>query len=131
VNDLAKGCHRSHPHEDMDAECERLTRVARQNNAAANGSGWRIFKLNDCDWWIARSIDEAKASFQKECGPMPDDEAFDEPCELTDADMDTLKIAESDENERRTGKFLTFREYLIERIGDGLDSPEMFASTEW
>ncbi|SRR6266705_7071743 len=26
---LADGCHRSHPHEDMNAECQRLTEVAR------------------------------------------------------------------------------------------------------
>lgn len=92
---------------------------------------WRVYRLNDCDWWIARSIEEAKASFQSHCGPMPDDEAFDEPHELTETEMDTLKICETDENERRTGKKLTFREYLVERLGDGLSEPEQFASTEW
>ena len=33
---LATGCHRSHPHEDMSAECERLTAIARENNRRAN-----------------------------------------------------------------------------------------------
>lgn len=31
------GCHRSHPHENMDAECERKTVEARENNARARG----------------------------------------------------------------------------------------------
>jgi hypothetical protein len=26
---LVQGCHRAHPHENMDAECERLTELAR------------------------------------------------------------------------------------------------------
>lgn len=28
---LPSGCHRSHPHEDMNAECERLTEIARSS----------------------------------------------------------------------------------------------------
>lgn len=29
--ELPQGCHRSHPHEDMDAGCKRLTEIARQS----------------------------------------------------------------------------------------------------
>lgn len=36
ADELAVGCHRSHPHENMDAGCQRLTEIARENNAAAN-----------------------------------------------------------------------------------------------
>lgn len=32
---LPSGCHRSHPHEDMSAECERLTEIARAQVKAA------------------------------------------------------------------------------------------------
>lgn len=32
-------CTRSHPHEDMSAECERLTEIARANNRAAHSAG--------------------------------------------------------------------------------------------
>ena len=32
MNDLAKGCQRSHPHEDMNFECELKTEIARLNN---------------------------------------------------------------------------------------------------
>jgi hypothetical protein len=33
---LDKGCHRSHPHEDMDAGCQRLTEIAREANLRSN-----------------------------------------------------------------------------------------------
>jgi len=36
---MASGCTRSHPHENMSAECERLTEVARANNRAAHSAG--------------------------------------------------------------------------------------------
>lgn len=29
------GCTRSHPHEDMNPECEKLTEIARENNRRA------------------------------------------------------------------------------------------------
>lgn len=35
--DAPTGCHRSHPHENMDADCERKTVEARENNARARG----------------------------------------------------------------------------------------------
>lgn len=35
-------CARSHPHENMSEECERLTVITRQENAASRGVWWRI-----------------------------------------------------------------------------------------
>lgn len=32
MNQLAKGCHRSHPHENMDEACEQRTTIARMQN---------------------------------------------------------------------------------------------------
>jgi len=32
---LVVGCHRSHPHENMDAECQRLTEIARAQSRDA------------------------------------------------------------------------------------------------
>jgi hypothetical protein len=92
-------------------------------------SEWKIFQLNDCDWWVARSLDEAKADYEKQCGP-DDGWLYDDPHELTDADMDRLKMRDTDENEQPTGELLTFREYLAQMVADGLSEPTMFASTE-
>lgn len=36
VADIPNGCHRSHPHEDMNAECEQKTVDARQANEKAS-----------------------------------------------------------------------------------------------
>jgi hypothetical protein len=36
---LADGCTRSHPHEDMDSECEKLTEIAREDNRRAHEKG--------------------------------------------------------------------------------------------
>lgn len=86
---------------------------------------WRVYKLNDCDWWVARTLEEAKASFQATCGPMDDEEAFDEPYELTDADMDRLKIVDHDDPKTPA---MTFRQYLDAMAPT---KPDMFASTEY
>lgn len=88
-------------------------------------SEWRIFKLNDCDWYVGKSLEDAKAAWQADCGPMPDDEAFDEPYELSDEDMDTLKIADADDPKAPR---LTFRKYLEQNPPI---RAEMFASTEY
>ncbi len=86
---------------------------------------WRIYKLNDCDWWVARTLEEAKTSFQATCGPMDEDEAFDDPYELTDEDMDRLKITDHDDPKAPKQ---TFREYLYQMKPT---RPDMFASTEY
>lgn len=86
---------------------------------------WRVFKLNDCDWWVARTMGEAKSDYIATVGPMSDEEAFDEPYELTDHDMGTLKITDHDDPKHPK---MTFREYLDQMAPK---APGMFASTEY
>lgn len=60
---LPQGCHRSHPHENMDAQCERLTVIARENNRRANEQaenelimiwlGWRKHPDPELHGWWA------------------------------------------------------------------------------
>lgn len=85
---------------------------------------WRIYKLNDCDWWVARTLEEAKASWQETVGP-DECEEFEDAYELTDEDMDCLKIADFDDP---TAPRQTFREYLKAMAPT---RPDMFASTEY
>jgi hypothetical protein len=74
VQELEKGCHRSHPHENMDAMCELRTEIARLTNEnarlkAAAQQQWvgltdeELELLNDCgdtdSYKFARAI-EAK-----------------------------------------------------------------------
>lgn len=92
----------------------------------------RVFRLNDCDWWAARTLEEAKADYQKCCGPMADEEAFDEPRELTDAELDRLKFHDRDDADRIIRKTIrTFREELRQQAHADPITPRMFACTEY
>jgi hypothetical protein len=92
---------------------------------------WRIYRLNDCEWWVARTLQEAKEDYQYTIGPMTDEDAFEDPAEISEANYDNLRFTDVDEGERPTGITMSFREELIRRIAAGLSSPEMFAATEY
>lgn len=92
--------------------------------ATALQSGMKIFKMNDCDWWMAPTLDEAKAAVLAEYGPKYADELIVDPVELTEADLDRLKYTQEN------GSKITFREELANRIKAGAKT-EMFASTEF
>jgi len=49
-----------------------------------------VFHMNDCDWWIARSLEEAIADYTRECGPDNIDDAH----ALSEADLDRLQYIE-------------------------------------
>lgn len=100
---------------------------------------WRVFKMDDCDWWMARTLDEARTSYKHETGV--DDEMIEDARELTDEEMDKLTFVDVDENERPDSKTRrTFREELRQRVElherlraeHGIEpKPELFACTEY
>ncbi len=92
---------------------------------------WRVYALDDCDWWVARSLDEALQDYQTQTGIRPDGPEVEDAYELTDAELDSLKFTDCDEHERPTGDARTFREELARRVAEGLSAPEHFASTEY
>lgn len=86
--------------------------------------------MNDCDWWLAHSAEEASADMMKMYGATPADELSpDGPRELTEAELDKL-IFSDDLSEPNAAK-RTFREELARRIAAGVTTPEPFASTEY
>lgn len=97
---------------------------------------WRVFKMNDCDWWLARTLDEARESYKHETG-VDEDEAR----ELTDEEMARLTFVDVDDGERPIGTSRrSFREELRQRVElrerlkakHGIEpKPELFASTEY
>lgn len=89
----------------------------------------RVYAMNDCDWWMARSLEEAKADYCHETGST-EAELCPDARELTDEELDRLRITDTDENERPTGKARSFRKELQRRVDEGVTKPEMFASTE-
>jgi hypothetical protein len=42
----------------------------------------KVFRMNDYEWWMHYSLEEAKALHLEQCGVDPK-EAFDDPCELS------------------------------------------------
>ena len=100
---------------------------------------WRVFKMDDIDWWLARTLDEARESYKRETGV--DDEAIEDARELTDAEMDKLIFVDTDENERPVkASRRTFREELRQRVEfhermrveHGIEpKPEPFACSEY
>ncbi len=85
-----------------------------------------IFRLNDCDWWMAETLEEAITDFVKDVG-MSEEEAIDNPAVLDEEQLESHIFTDHDaaNSPRRT-----FKEELQLRIERGAKS-EMFASTEY
>jgi hypothetical protein len=88
---------------------------------------WKVFRVSDVDWWLARSFDEAVADYEKQGGDWePGDVRA-----LTDDEMDKLRYHDSSENgDAPIGRGRTFRRELANRVAAGLSAPELFATTE-
>lgn len=85
----------------------------------------KVFRLNDCDWWAAHSLEEAIKDGAA-CMGLTEDEVADEPRELTEKEMDEFDFV--DENGERQS---SFRERLQSLIKSGERFPCGFASSEW
>lgn len=89
----------------------------------------KVFQMNDCDWWLAPSLDEAKADYIREMGASP--EELEDAFELDDTALDRLNF--TDDRALPDGELVKrpFREELERRIAAGDTGPGFFASTEW
>lgn len=112
----------------------------------------RIYKMNDCDWIAATSMDEAKRCLSEHVHDGSVDEEFhdnfiDDPSELDEETMNTLKLGDEEEmwnairdkkgdereaalKEYRDGR-PTFKQALDEMMSQGKAVPFFFASTEY
>jgi hypothetical protein len=90
----------------------------------------KVFKMNDCDWYAGRNLEEVKAFVLAETG-MPEDEAFDNPGELSDEAMRELRFRHTDGNDLRAKTTVSFAERLAEMVAEGQEFPAFFASTEY
>ncbi len=92
----------------------------------------KIFRLNDCDYYIGKDLDSCKKHYMKETG-LDEDEALEEPEELTEGQ---LKIFMFNNREGDIDYFpkgeLTFKKALeLEIENNDRDYPYLFASTEY
>lgn len=97
-------------------------------------SNWKVYAMNDCDWYAARTPEEALDAMRVNMGyesieKLRQDAMFEaEPEELSGAEMDNLRYHIDDS---RTGPTISFREQLSQMITDGGTLPGFFASTEF
>jgi len=87
----------------------------------------KVFKMNDYEWWMAESIEEAKKQYAVYLkGVVGDDEIENDPEELTDGDLERLNYVDDyDQSISRS-----FKEELDRRIAKG-DKGGFFATTEY
>ena len=86
----------------------------------------KIFRLNDYDWWIAETQEQAIADYIKDVG-LSEEETIDNPGELNEKQLNSYIFTD---NEIANTPQRTFKEELQRRINAGATS-EMFASTEY
>ena len=84
----------------------------------------KVFQLNDCDWWMAPTLEAAIEAAVQETG-IPADELVEDPHELTAADMRRLWIMADDGARERT-----FAAELERRLRED-PRVQLFASTEY
>lgn len=120
--------------------------VAAAAPAMAVTDQWRVFRVSEYEWYVARSPLEAltAAAMDWGCKHCPAEIGAliadlelegltdEEPEDVGDAGLDGLVFVDVDEDDnpiRSTRR--TFRAELAQRIAAGLDAPELFAAAEW
>ncbi|OQS36797.1 hypothetical protein B0T40_10445 [Chromobacterium haemolyticum] len=93
-------------------------------NADSNSiAGLFVFEMNDCDWVVARSKDEALHYYDRIFVPE-DSESVKE---LSGEQLDGLSYFIEDSG----GAVVSFRQRLQEIVDNGEEVPDLFASTEF
>jgi hypothetical protein len=88
--------------------------------------GYKIIQVNDSDWFLSKSIEDAKADASKLFGFKGEEleEYLDEPRETTWQELDKFILHHDEPVEEK----MTFREGLIRYVNEG-HVGSMFAST--
>ncbi|MBM2884050.1 hypothetical protein JFK97_06570 [Chromobacterium phragmitis] len=85
-------------------------------------NGVRVYEMNDCDWVVARSEQEAQAYYKDLNG---EDDA---PRALTARELDSLQYHIGDS---RSSPSISFRERLQLLVDSNEQIPDLFATTEF
>lgn len=95
-------------------------------NANSNSiNGIKIYAMNDCDWVVARSREEAITFYRTF---SEDAEDWEDAEELSSKALDKLKYAIG---ESLRGPTISFRARLQQIVDGGEEVPDLFASTEF
>ncbi|KMN48745.1 hypothetical protein VL04_17385 [Chromobacterium violaceum] len=85
-------------------------------------NGVRVYEMNDCDWVVARSEQEAQAYYKDLNGED------DSPRALTARELEELQYHIGDS---RSNPTITFRQRLQRLVDAGEPVPQLFATTEF
>ena len=93
-----------------------------------NETEWKVFTIGDCDFYVARSKEEARETFKREMEADDEEMAEYKIIELTDKDLQEISFYDEDNPNLKK----TCAEELELMIKSGhLKEPCMFASTEY
>ena len=99
---------------------------AREEQAMSNSiNGIKIYAMNDCDWVVARSREEAITFYRTFSEDAEDWEGAEE---LSSKALDSLKFAIEESHSSPT---ISFRARLQQIVDNGEEVPDLFASTEF
>ena len=87
----------------------------------------KVFQLDDYDWWVGESLAACIAEARATCGDDCYQDAEEDGCEVTPAELQTLIFRDDESDPPRT---CTFAEQLAHEIDLGGEFPRLFASTE-
>ncbi|MBM2884872.1 hypothetical protein JFK97_10785 [Chromobacterium phragmitis] len=85
-------------------------------------NGVRVYEMNDCEWVVARSEQEAQA-YHKDLNGEDDS-----PRALTARELDSLQYHIGDS---RSSPTISFRQRLQQLVDAGESVPQLFATTEF
>lgn len=97
-------------------------------------NSWKVYAMNDCDWYVARTPEEAVEAMRENMGYKNVDDLKgdgmldDQPTELSADDLDGHYFHL---DESKSGPTITFRAQLDRMIAEGKGLPGFFASTEF
>ena len=86
----------------------------------------KIFKMNECDYWIDFSFEEAKYNYTKFTSTTPEGNEWDQfpPEELTEEQLNSYNYYDAESN-----KVTSFKKELENRLKEN-KIPGFFATTE-
>lgn len=103
--------------------------------ASAESRPWRVYRMNQNDWWMARSQDEALQFFAETERCSIQDcfhyELLEDVRELTGDELDSLMFVDDDAARDDPTRKRSFRAELARRVRvERPEYPQNFASTE-
>ena len=96
----------------------------------------KVFKLNEYDYVAAETMEDAKKCLAESIsnGVVDqdfEDEYIDSPHELTEIEMDKMKLSDLDDPNKKDDPAPTFKQALQDMIESGETFPTYFASSEY